>query len=340
MNEQNSDRLDQFTGMQKAAILMIQLGAEISAEVFKHFKDDLTEEMTKEIIKMRDVHPMISRLVTDEFYHMVLAQHYILEGGYVYAKQVLEMALGTAKAHEIISRVQGSMGLKGFNVLNDVDPNQLLTFIQKEHPQTIALVLSQINRKQAASIISELPPNIQSDVIYRIANMDQVSPDLIQEVEDVLESRVDFSSLGRKIGGVKAVAEVLNLVGQSTEKTILGGLAQKDAKMAEEIEKLMFIFEDILLLSDRSVQQVLGRVDNKEVAMAMKAASDEVKNKIFGNMSERASTMLKEELEFMGPVKLKDVEDAQQRIIETIRKMEEEGEIVIGGAGKGEEIVE
>lgn len=340
MNEDQMGQIEDLTGMQKAAILMIQLGAEVSAEIFKHFSDEMVEELTKEIIKMRDVHPIVARAVTDEFYHMVLAQHYILEGGYVYAKQVLEMALGQSKAHEIISRVQGSMGLKGFNVLNDVDPNQLLTFIQKEHPQTIALVLSQIHRKQAASIISELPPNIQSDVIYRIANMDQVSPDLIQEVEDVLESRVDFSALGRKLGGVKAVAEVLNLVGQSTEKTILGGLAAKDPKLAEEVEKLMFIFEDILLLGDRSVQQVLGRVDNKELAMALKAASEEVKNKIFSNMSERASTMLKEELEFMGPVKLKDVEDAQQRIIETIRKMEEEGEIVIGGAGKGEEIVE
>jgi len=252
----------------------------------------------------------------------------------------LEMALGPVKAVEIITRVQGSIAIRGFNVLNDVDPTQLLTFIQKEHPQTIALVLSQINRRQAASIIAELPPQIQADVIQRIANMDQVAPELIQEVEDVLESRIDFTSLGKKIGGVKAVAEVLNLVGQSTEKTVLSALAQKDPELAEEIEKLMFIFEDILLLGDRSVQQILGRVDNKEVAMALKAASDEVKDKIFSNMSERAATMLKEELEFMGPVKLKDVEEAQQKIIETIRKMEEEGEIVIGGAGKGDEIIE
>lgn len=338
--KQDTEKLQDLTGVQKAAVLMITLGAEASSQILKNFDEFTVEDLTAEIIKMKDVHPIISEAVTDEFYHMVMAQKYILEGGYLYAKRVLEMALGSHKAMEVIQRLQGSLQLRGFNVLNDIDPNQLLNFIQKEHPQTIALVLSQIDRRQAASIISELPGKLQVDVIHRIANMDQVSPELIQEVEDVLGSRVDFSSVGKKIGGIKAVSEVLNLVGQSVEKDILASLAQKDAQLAEEVEKLMFIFEDILLLSDRSIQQVLSRVDNKEVAMALKAASDEVKQKIFSNMSERAATMLKEELEFMGPVKLKDVEDAQQRIVETIRKMEESGEILVAGSGRGEMIIE
>jgi flagellar motor switch protein FliG len=336
----NNRILENLTGIQKSAILLIAMGAETSSMVFKHFNEQQVEQLTSEIIKLRDVKPGVSEAVVDEFYHLVLAQEYILEGGYGYARQVLEMALGNGKAHEIMQKVQGTFQLKGFNILNDVDPNQLSSFIQKEHPQTIALVLSQINRRQAAVIIQELPEKLQTDVLYRIANMDQVSPELIQEVENVLESRVDFTTMGTKIGGAKAVAEVLNLVGQSTEKSILKSLTKRDSKLAEEVEKLMFIFEDILLLSDRSVQQILSNVENKDVALSLKAASEDVINKIMGNMSERAATMLKDELKYMGPVKLKDVEEAQQRIIETIRKMEETGEIVIGGVGKGEEIID
>lgn len=335
-----SEQIEDISGLKKAAILLISLGVEISAEILKNFDEELVERLIREIIKMRDVHPHVTEAVTDEFYHMILAQEYIAEGGTKYAKQILEIAVGSQKAFEIISRAQSSIQLKGFNVLENIDPAQLLTFIQKEHPQTIALVLGQIDRRKAASIISELPEKVQSDVAFRIAKMDQVSPDLVKQVEEVLESRVDFTLLGKKIGGLKSVAEVLNMVGQSTEKSILSSLSQKDNELAEEIKKLMFIFEDILLLGDRSVQQILSRVDNKDVTLALKAASEDVKNKIFSNMSERAATMLREELEFLGPVKLKDVEDAQQKIIDTIRKLEEEGEIVIGGGGKGEEIVE
>jgi len=333
------ESFEELTGLQKSAILLVTMGAETSAQIFKHFNDDAVEELTKEIIKLKDIHPSISEAVTDEFYHMILAREYLLEGGISYARRVLDKAVGNQRAKEILNRVQNSIQQKGFSMLNDVDPNQLLNFIQKEHPQTIALVLSQIDRRQAAMIISELPPKIQSNVIYRIATMDQVSPELVKEVEDVLESRVDFSALGRKIGGVKAVAEMLNLVGQSTEKSVLQALVKKDAKLAEDVEKLMFIFEDVMLLNDRSVQKIIARVDNRDLALALKAASDETKEKILNNLSERAAVMLNEEMEFMGPVRLKDVEDAQQKIIEIIRKMEEEGEIVIGG-NKGEEIIE
>ena len=272
---------EQLSGIQKSAVLLITMGAEVSAQIFKNFNDETVEQLTKEIIKMQDVQPLISEAVTDEFYHMVLAKEYILQGGIMYAQSVLERALGNKKAMDVISKIQGSIQQKGFKMLNEVDPNQLLNFIQKEHPQTIALVLSQINRRQAATIISELPQEIQTNVIYRIANMDQVSPELVKEVEDILESRIDFTTSGRKIGGVKTVAEVLNLVEQSTEKAILGELAKRDADLAEEVEKLMFIFEDIILLSDRSIQQILSRVDNKDLALALKACSEDTKTKIF-----------------------------------------------------------
>lgn len=335
-----NELIDDLNGVQKAAILLISLEAEISGEIFKYLDEGFVEKITREIIKMQNVHPRVTDLVTEEFYNMVSAQEYIFEGGVDYAKEILEIALGAKRAFEIISRVQSGIQMKGFNVLRNIDPNQLLSFIQKEHPQTIALVLSQIDRRQAASIISELPEKIQADVIFRIAKMDQVAPDLVKEVEEVLESRVDFSAIGKKIGGLKSVAEVLNMVGQSTEKSILNSLSQRDNELADAIKKLMFVFEDILLLGDRSVQQILSNVDNKDLAMALKAASDEVKMKVFSNMSERAASMLQEELEYLGPVKLKDVEDSQQKIIDIIRKLEEEGEIMIGGGSKGEEIIE
>lgn len=334
------EQIEELNGMQKSAVLLIALGAEISSEILKYIDDETVENLARQIIEMRGVHPRVTDAVTDEFYHMILAQQYIFEGGLEYARTVLEKALGSQRAYEIISRVQTTNQLKGFNVLKNIDPNQLLSFIQKEHPQTIALVLSQIDRRQAASIISELPEKIQADVVYRIAKMDQVSPELVREVEEVLESRVDFTTVGKKIGGVKSVAEVINMVGQTVEKSILTNLAEKDNELADEIKKLMFVFEDILLLGDRSIQQVLSNVDTKDLAMALKASSEEVKNKVYANMSERAASMLQEELEYIGPVRVKDVEDSQQRIIDTIRRLEESGEIVIGGAGRGDEIIE
>jgi len=241
---------------------------------------------------------------------------------------------------ELTKRIQRSLQVRGFNVLKDVDPNQLLTFIQKEHPQTIAFVLTQLNSVQAASILSDLPPNLQNEVVYRFATMERVTPDTIRSVETVLESRIDFAAGASKIGGVKTMAEILNLVGTSTEKSILGNLSEQDPELATEIKNLMFVFEDLIFLDDRSIQRVLKEIDNKELALALKHVNAEVKRKILSNLSERAAQMVEEEMNYMGPVRLREVEEAQQRIVDIIRKLEEEGLIVIVGGDKAEEMVE
>jgi flagellar motor switch protein FliG len=262
----------------------------------------------------------------------VKAQEYITTGGIGYARELLEASVGEHKAMEIVKNVQMSLQVKGFNILQEVDPNQLMAFLQKEHPQTIALVLTQLNPLQAATVLIDLAPPIQVDVMSRLSKMESVSPETIQAVERVLESRVDFSQGTHKIGGVKAAADILNLVGQRYEKHIMNGLAKDNPELASEIKNLMFVFEDILNLDDRSIQKILKEVDNKDLSYALKAVSEELKNKILSNMSKRASDIVVEELKFMGPVRLREVEEAQQKIIEIIRRLEEEGQIVVGSA--------
>jgi flagellar motor switch protein FliG len=231
------------------------------------------------------------------------------------------------------------MEVTGFNVLREVDPNQLLNFIQKEHPQTIALVLAQIDPEQAGTIVSDLPSELQKEVVHRFAVMDSVSQDTVSQVEKILESRIDFSAGGEKIGGVKKAAEVLNMLGRSSEKRILDGISQEDPDLATEIKNLMFVFEDIVMLDDRSIQRVLKEVDTQLLTLALKAVSDEAKERILKNMSQRASEMIQEEMEFMGPVRLSEVESAQRQIVDTILRLDEEGEIILKTGGGGEDIV-
>lgn len=329
-----------LNGTQKAAVLMIAIGAEASSHIFKNLSAEETEDLAREIINVQNVDSETIEKVMNEFYQIMMARTYLAVGGINYAQEVLEKALGEEKAVELIKRIQRSMQIRGFNILKDVDPNQLLTFIQKEHPQTIAFVLTQLNPVQAASILSDLPPNLQNEVVYRFATMERVSPETIRSVENVLESRVDFSQGASKIGGVKSMSEILNLVGTSTEKSILGNLSEQDPELATEIKNLMFVFEDLVFLDDRSIQRVLKEIDNKELALALKHVNPDVKKKILGNLSERAAQMVEEEMGYMGPVRLKDVEEAQQRIVDIIRKLEEEGLIVIVGGDKAEEMVE
>ena len=326
-------------GKAKAAVLLVALGTRASAAVMKEMTDEEVTMVTREIAQLESVPAEVLGGVKNEFRQMILAQQYIAVGGIEYAKEVLEQALGSTKALEIIKKVQRSMEIRGFNVLKKLDTEQLLSFMQKEHPQTIALVLTQLDPQQAASIVSNLPVEMRNDVIYRFSTMDRVSMDMIKEVERVLESRVDFSMSGDQIGGVKSAANILNLVGQTVEKSALQSLSQRDPELASEIKNLMFVFEDLLLLDDRSVQRVLKDVDTKELSLALKASSEDLKNKILSNVSERASTMINEEMEYMGPVKLRDVEKAQQRIVEIVRKLDEEGEIVMAGPGGKEEII-
>ncbi len=331
---------EHITGLQKAAILLIALGPEKSALVFKHLKEEEIEELTLEIANTRSITPQIKDTVINEFYEICLAQQYIAEGGIGYAKELLEKALGADKAMDVIGKLTASLQVKPFEFIRKTDASQLLNFIQDEHPQTIALILSYLSPTQSSAIISSLTPDRQADVAKRIALMDRTSPDVIKEVEKVLESKL--SSLVNQdytiIGGVDAVVEILNTVDRGTEKHIMESLEIEEPELADEIRKKMFVFEDVLLLDDRAIQRVLRDVDNNDLAIALKGSNEQVQTAIFNNLSKRLAVMIKEDMEFMGPVRMKDVEEAQQKIVNIIRKLEDSGEIVISRGG-GDEII-
>ena len=331
---------DKISGIQKAAILLIALGPEKSASIFKHLKEEEIEELTLEIANTRSVTPQVKDDIIDEFYQVCLAQQYIAEGGISYAKELLEKALGDDRARDVIGKLTASLQVKPFEFVRKTDAAQLLNFIQDEHPQTIALILSYLSASQAALIVSALPPEQQAEVAKRIAVMDRTSPDVVKEVEKVLESKL--ASLVNQdytiIGGVDSVVDILNTVDRGTEKHIMETLEIEEPELADEIRKKMFVFEDILLLDDRAIQRVLRDVDNNDLGVALKAANEDVQNVIFKNMSKRLATMIKEDMEFMGPVRMKDVEEAQQKIVGIIRKLEDSAEIVISRGG-GDEIV-
>lgn len=335
-----SSNNEELTGVQKAAVLLIALGPEKSAEIFKHLKEDEIEELTLEIANTRSISPQVKEDVLNEFYQVCLAQQYIAEGGISYAKELLDKALGGEKAQEVISKLTASLQVRPFEFVRKTDPSQVLNFIQDEHPQTIAMILSYLTPTQAAMIMSALTPDVQADVAKRIATMDRTSPDVIKEVERVLERKL--SSLINQdytiVGGVDAIVGILNTVDRSTEKHIMESLEIEEPELADEIRKKMFVFEDILLLDDRAIQRVLRDVDNADLGVALKAANEEVQNVIFKNLSKRLAAMIKEDMEFMGPVRMKDVEEAQQKIVSVIRKLEDAGEIVISRGG-GDEIV-
>ena len=331
---------ENISGVQKAAILLIALGPDKSANVFKHLKEDEIEQLTLEIANTRSVSPAIKDSILDEFYEVCLAQQYIAEGGITYAKDLLEKALGAERAKDVIGKLTASLQVRPFEFVRKTDASQLLNFIQDEHPQTIALILSYLSSGQASAIISALAPEKQTDVAKRIAQMDRTSPDVIKEVEKVLEQKL--ASLVNQdytiVGGVDSIVELLNTVDRGTEKHIMESLEIEDPELADEIRKKMFVFEDILSLDDRSVQRVLREVDNNELAVALKGSNEEVQNLIFNNLSKRLATMIKEDMDFMGPVRLKDVEEAQQKIVNIIRKLEDSAEIIISRGG-GDEIV-
>ncbi|QGG48168.1 flagellar motor switch protein FliG [Heliorestis convoluta] len=330
-----------LTGKQKAAIFLISLGPEKSAKIFQHLKDEEIEQMTLEIANVRKVSSENRDVVFNEFHQILMASEYLTSGGIDYAKEILEKALGSQKALDIINRLTSSLQVRPFEFVRRTDPAQLLNFIQSEHPQTIALILAYLSSEQASIILSALPPDRQSDVARRIALMDRTSPEVIREVEMVLERKLSslVSQEHTSAGGIENVVEMLNRVDRGTEKSIMEALEIQDPELAEEIKKRMFVFEDIVMLDDRSIQQVLREVDTKDLALALKGSSEEVIQKIFKNVSKRAGEMLREDMEFMGPVRLRDVEEAQQRIVNIIRKLEEAGEIIVARGGGDELIV-
>lgn len=329
-----------LSGKEKAAILLIALGPEKSATIFGHLQDEEIEELTLEIANMRKVSPAEKEEILEEFYQICLAQEFISEGGISYAKEVLEKAMGSQKAFEIINKLTASLQVRPFDFVRKADATQLLNFIQNEHPQTLALILSYLSPVQAATILGALPQEKQADVAQRIAQMDATSPEVIKEVELVLERKLSsmVSQDYAATGGIQAIVDILNSVDRGTEKFIIESLEIQDAELAEEIRKRMLVFEDIVNLDPVAIQRFIRDVENNELALALKAATDEVKEKILANMSSRMREMLEEDMEFMGPVRLKDVEEAQQKIVNIIRKLEEAGEIVISRGG-GDEII-
>ncbi len=330
----------EYSGKEKAAILLIALGPEKSAQIFKHLKEEEIEQLTLEIANIRTVSPETKEGILKEFYEICLAQEYIVEGGISYAKDILEKALGADRAMEVINRLTVSLQVRPFDFVRKTDASQLLNFIQSEHPQTIALILSYLRPNQASMVISALSPDKQADVARRIAQMDRTSPDIIKEVERVLEKKLstlvteDYTT----VGGIDSIVEILNAVDRGTEKHIMETLEVEDTELAEEIKKRMFVFEDILTLDNRSIQRVLREVDNNDLAIALKGSNEDVQNTIFSNLSKRLASMIKEDMEYMGPVRLRDVEEAQQKIVNVIRKLEDSGEIVISRGG-GDEII-
>lgn len=333
--------IEGMLGTQKAAILLIGLGPEMSSKIFKHLKEEEIEELTLEIANTRSVSPQLKEDVLNEFYQVCLAQQYIAEGGIGYAKELLEKALGVEKAQNVIGKLTASLQVRPFEFIRKTDASQLLNFIQDEHPQTIALILAYLPSGQAAQIIGALPVDKQADVAKRIAQMDRTSPDVIKEVEKVLEKKV--ASLVNQdytiVGGVDAIVDVLNTVDRGTEKRIMENLEIEEPELADEIRRKMFVFEDILSLDDKTIQRVLRDVDNNELGVALKGTNEEVQNVIFANLSKRLAEMIKEDMEYMGPVRMKDVEEAQQKIVNVIRKLEDAGEIIIARGGGDELIV-
>jgi flagellar motor switch protein FliG len=336
-----TDKKVALTGEQKAAALLISLGPELAAKVYQHLKEETVEQVTLQIANLRKISPDEKDAVMQEVLNIAAAQDYISQGGVEYAHEILEKALGANKAMEIINRLQGSLQMTPFDYIKRTDPQQLLNFIQSEHPQTIALILAHLTPDHAAIILGALPAEIQVDVATRIAVLERAAPDVVMEIERVLERRISsiFTQEFTAAGGVRALAEVLNRADRSTEKAIMEKLEESNPELAEEVKRLMFVFDDLINLDNRTIQQVLREVDAKDLALALKGAKEEVKEHLLKNMSSRAKAMILEDMEVMGPVRLKHAEEAQQKIVNVVRQLEEMGEIVVARGGEEEVMI-
>jgi flagellar motor switch protein FliG len=333
--------LEDFTNRQKAAALLVSLGTDISTEIFKNLKEDEIEQLTYEISKLNSISAEQKDLLFEEFNETIKAQQFISTGGVDYARELLEKSLGSQKAMEIINRLTSSFKVRPFDFVRRTDPGHLINFIQQEHPQTIALILAYIDPDKAATILKGLPAELQSDVARRIATMDRTSPEVLREVERVLEKKL--SALGSEdysqSGGIDSVVDILNIIDRKSEKSIIENLETEDPDLAEEIKKRMFTFEDIVLVADRDIQRILNEIDKQKLGLALKNMDGEVQDKIFRNMSKRAAQALREDMEYMGPVRVKDVEEAQQELVALIRKKEETGDITIARSGEEDYVV-
>ncbi|NMA52997.1 MAG: flagellar motor switch protein FliG [Peptococcaceae bacterium] len=326
-----------LSGMEKAAVLLIALGSDLSSQVLKRdFLESEIEQLSKEISNMTHVPAETTNAVLTEFMELKQAREYLLHGGWDYAREMLEKTLGSQKASNMLNKLSLNLAARPFSALRKTDPKHLINFIRDEHPQTIALILVHLTPDQAAAILASLSPEVQLDIAKRIANIDRFTPEVVKNVEKLLESKL--SSMAQQdhatVGGVQSLVSILNRVGRSAEKVILEGLDTEDPVLADEVRMHMFVFEDIKNLSDTFIQRILREVQTKDLALAMKGTNEEVHACIYRNMSQRAADMLREEIEFMGPVRLREVEQAQQRIVTVIRRLDESGEIIISRGGE------
>ncbi len=339
--KQSENEAVEYTGLTKVGVFLLALGPEMAGLILRHMDRDSVEDLTREIASLGMIPPDDQEKIVEEFYNIILAKQYASEGGLAYARLVLERALPKDEANRVMKQIEHSVQQQPFSFLQKAESENLLTFMQDEHPQTIALILSHLPSSKGSEILAGLPPAKQIEVVTRVANMEQTNPEVIREVEKGLEQRLSgiMTQQFQKVGGVEAVAEMLNLADRATEKGILETLEAEDPDLVEQIRRLMFVFEDILLIDDRGIQSVLKEIENDQLALALKTASDEMKSKIFNNMSERASQLIKEEMEYMGPVRLSDVEAAQQKIVDVVRRLEDAGEIVLQGRGDADAVV-
>lgn len=326
---------------QKAALLLLSLEADTVKRVFANLSQSEIEELTLEITNLREVPATVVDTVLSEFQSLITAQEYLIQGGADQAQAILEKSLGAHKAMDILDRVKTLSRLSGFESLKRADSRQLASFLQKEHPQTIALILSNLKTEQSAQVLAELDNDLRDDVSFRMATLGKVSPALLMEMEGVLEgiAQDEISEGMSSIGGTKAVASILNKVNTASAKSILEHIDKREHELAIEIKRLMFLFEDLINLDDKGIQRMLREIDKKDLALSLKVADEDLKKKIFTNMSERARELLKEELQYMGPVRLRDVESAQTRVVMVVKNLEDQGEIVIAGRGGGEDVL-
>ena len=328
-------------GPRKAAILLMALGEEAASKVLQQLDKRSVEQISREIATLSEVSDTERRAVIEEFYTLSMAQNYAVQGGINYARRLLESTYGSSEAEDMLVAVKQSLRATPFSFLYGMETQDLLAFIHEEHPQTIALILAHMTRSHASKVLSGLPPETQVEVVRRMSSLEQISPEVIREVEAALESRLSAvaGERGEAVGGVEMVAEMLNTADRATEKHVLESMEESDPELAEQIRRLMFVFEDLVMLDDRGLQKVLRSIDNEDLCLALKTASDELKEKIFSNMTERAAATIKEDMEYMGPVRLSQVEEAQQKIMDVVRALEDAGEIVIAGRGGQEEIL-
>lgn len=337
----SSESAADIPGPRKAAVLLLALNQTTASEILKRMPRERVEDVSREIAALDRVDAGTRTAIITEFYNLLLARQYMNMGGLGLARSLLQKTLPADEARKIIESLEHQVHAQPFSFLQKTETENLLTFLHGEHPQTIALVLSHVPATTASEILVGLEPERQIEVVTRIAHMDHTSPEVIKEVERGLEQRLAglVSERFERTGGVRSVAEMLNLAGRATEKAIMEGLAEESPDLVEDIRRLMFVFEDIMRVDDRGIQAVLKEVENEELSLSLRTASDELKEKIFSNMSERAAALIKEEMEFMGPVRVSDVESAQQKIVDTVRRLEDAGEIVIAGKGGDKDLI-